>query len=294
MVFYPNADNREKIRYTVPMPLSKIDQFGERSLDTIERFGHFVLFCMSSVYWMFKTIRNKQRWRLLMPQFYEVGTRSLPVVMITGGFIGMVLAIELYAQFEAFGQETRLGGVINITVVKHIGPVLAAVMLAGRVGGAFSAELGTMAVTEQIDAMRVMAADPVDYLVVPRLLACIFMIPLMTIFSDILGIYGAWYVIVEVNQVTDADYWAFSASFVSLWDLSVGILKSLIFGIIIGLVCCYKGFYCSKGAEGVGKATTEAFVTSFICIIIMNFFLAKLSNDLYHMIFGYQHVSAFG
>lgn len=275
------------------MPLAQIGQLGHRVTGIVDRFGQFVLFSIHALRCI-RGFRQARRWRLVLPQFFEVGTKSLPVVMITGGFIGMVLAIELFEQFSTFGQESRLGGVINITVVKHIGPVLAAVMLAGRVGGAFSAELGTMAVTEQIDAMRVMATDPVEYLVVPRLIACVVMIPMMTIFSDLLGIFGAWMVTVVSFGVTNHDYWTFSASFIGFWDVTTGLVKSLFFGLAIGLICCYKGFYCGKGAAGVGRATTDAFVTSFVSIIILNFFLAKLSNDLYKLIFGYQGVSAFG
>lgn len=253
--------------------------------DLLAECGLFVGFCVSVVLWAVRDIHKVRRWRLIAPQLYDVGTMSLPVVMITGGFIGMVLAVELYEQFAAIGQETRLGGVVNISVVKHVGPVLAAVMLAGRVGGAFTAELGTMSVTEQIDALRVMAADPVSYLVVPRVLACIIMIPILTVFSDLVGILGGWLITVQMYGVTNHEYWSFSASFVGSWDVMTGLGKSIFFGLAIGVICCFKGFYCGKGARGVGRATTDAFVASFVAIIIMNFFLAKFSRDLYNMLY---------
>ncbi len=263
--------------------------------DRLESFGLFLHFAASIFTSMVRDIIKVRRWRLILPQLFDVGTMSLPVVMITGAFIGMVLAVELFQQFAAIGQETRLGGVVNISVVKHIGPVLAAVMLAGRVGGAFTAELGTMSVTEQIDALRAMAADPVSYLVVPRVLACVIMIPILTVFSDVVGILGAWLMTVHLFGVTNHDYWSFTASFVGLWDVSTGLAKSVFFGLAIGVICCYKGFACGKGAHGVGRATTDAFVASFVTIIIMNFFLAKFSRDLYNLFFGAAGgTSAFG
>ncbi len=266
----------------------------KRTGDLLERLGLFVAFSCSIALWMLRDANKPRRWRLIWPQLFDVGTMSLSVVMITGGFIGMVLAVELFAQFAAIGQETRLGGVVNISVVRHVGPVLAAMMLAGRVGGAFTAELGTMVVTEQIDAMRSMATDPVSYLVVPRVLACVIMIPILTIFSDVVGMAGGWLITVKMFGVTNHDYWSFSASFVNMWDVMTGLSKSVFFGLAIGVICCYKGFYCGKGARGVGRATTDAFVTSFVTIIIMNFFLAKFSKDLYHLLIGSSGMTAFG
>ncbi|MEX2671836.1 MAG: ABC transporter permease [Phycisphaeraceae bacterium] len=256
--------------------------------DILEGFGNFIVFCWQTLMWAVRDSLNLRRWALVLPQLYEVGTKSIPVIMLTGAFIGMVLAVELFAQFEAFGQETQIGGVTAISVVKHLGPVLAGVMLAGRVGGAFAAELGTMAVTEQIDALRVMGAAPVSYLVVPRVVACVIMIPILTVFSNLLGVAGSWAITVGMMGVTNAEYWVGCARFVGLWDINVGLMKSLFFGVSIGLICCYKGFHSTKGAQGVGRATTNAFVTSFVTIIVLNFFLAKLANDLKTVIFGYQ------
>ena len=278
-------------RHTV---VGQISQLGRTLWRLADEFGQFVCFCGSVLGWMVKDVVKARRWRLVLPQFYEVGTRSIPVVMIVGGFIGMVLAVEAYDQFAAIGQESRLGNVINISVVKQIGPVLAAVMLAGRVGGAFAAELGTMTVTEQVDALRVMASHPISYLVVPRVLACIVMIPILTVVSDLLGMFGGWFITVQVFGVNSQVYWQNSASFVGTWDISTGLIKSVFFGLAIGLISCYKGFYCQRGAQGVGRAATDAFVTSFIAIIVLNFFLATFAKDLYTIIFGYGGVTAFG
>ncbi len=224
------------------------------------------------------------KWSLLGPQFYAIGVASIPVVAITGAFIGMILALEGYDQFAALGQESRLGSIINISVIKQIGPVLAAVMVAGRVGGALAAELGTMAVTEQLDAMRAMDADPLRILVAPRVVACVLMTPLLTIYSDLLGAWGAWFITVRVYGVASIDYWYFTAQVVDWWDPTSGLLKSVAFGGAIGFISCYKGFTCSAGAAGVGRAATNAFVASFIAIIVLNLVLAEFFGTLYALL----------
>src|SRR5438876_7115784 len=223
---------------------------------------------------------------------YEVGVRSVPVVGITGAFIGMVLAIESHQQFKSIGQETRLGSVINLSVVKQIGPVLAAVMLAGRVGGALTAELGTMNVTEQLDALRVMGSDPIRYLVVPRFLACVLLTPVLTIYSDLLGVLGGWIVSTKLLGVASGPYWFYSAQAVDTWQIMEGIIKSIFFGGAIGLISCYKGFTCGAGASGVGRACTESFVTSFLAIIILNFFFAQVAKEWYLAIYGQRSIFA--
>ncbi len=219
-------------------------------------------------------------------QLFEVGTLSIPVLAITGAFIGMTLAFEGYRQFQAIGQEGRLGGVINLSIVKQLGPVLAAVMLAGRVGCALTAELGSMRVTEQLDAMRAMATDPVKVLVVPRVLACVLMIPILTVVSNGCGVIGGWLIVTRLYKADPAMYVRYSEQFVYGIDIANGLIKSVFFGLAIGLISCYKGFNCRPGAEGVGSATTESFVTSFMAIIIQGVVLAKLLNDITYWMLG--------
>ncbi len=267
---------------------------GHRVRENLEGFGRFTQFTLSAVAWTMRGAGGYGRLRLLIPQLYSVGTLSIPVVALVGAFVGAVLGVEMFSQFQAIGQETRLGGVIHISVVKQIGPVLAAVMIAGRVGGAVSAELGSMRVTEQLDALRVMGSDPIRHLVVPRVLACLIMVPILTVFSDLLGIFGSWAVVVQGFGVDASEYWAFSSQFVGNWDVCTGLVKSVVFGVTIGLISCYKGFHCGTGASGVGRAATEAFVVSFIAIIVINFFLAKFMNDLYTMIYGSTVLNAIG
>ncbi|MBL9149044.1 MAG: ABC transporter permease [Phycisphaerae bacterium] len=254
---------------------SPITRFGALVFDQIAGFGRFTLFALATFRWMLVRPSSWLSWRQLAPQLYRVGVASVPVVAIVGVFIGMILALEGYAQFAAIGQEDRMGGVINAAVTKQIGPVLAAVMLAGRVGGALAAELGSMKVTEQLDAMRVMSADPIRSLVVPRVMACVVMTPLLTIYSDLLGAWGAWFISVKMQGISSPDYWHYTGLFVTWWDPATGIAKSLVFGLSIGLISCYKGFHCSAGATGVGRAATASFVASFIAIIIVNLVLAE-------------------
>lgn len=249
----------------------------------LDGFGRFALFAGTALRMAIFEPRSWLRWRQIGPQFYAVGAASVLVVAITGGFIGMILALEGYDQFAALGQEQQMGGVINSAVTKQIGPVLAAVMLAGRVGGSLAAELGSMRVTEQLDAMRAMSADPVRTLVVPRVMACLIMTPLLTIYSDVVGSIGAWAIVTGYFGVTNADYWHYTAIFVSAWDPLTGIAKSAAFGLAIGLISCYKGFHCSGGATGVGRAATESFVASFLSIIVLNLVLAQFVNSLQHL-----------
>jgi phospholipid/cholesterol/gamma-HCH transport system permease protein len=264
----------------VPALLAPISRLGLLIIESVSDFGRFSTFVATAVWWFFLHPRRWCRWRRLIPQLYAVGVASIPVVAVTGAFIGMVLALEGYDQFRAFEQESRLGGIINVSVVKQIGPVLAAVMVAGRVGGALAAELGTMRVTEQLDSMRAMAADPIPYLVVPRVVACILMTPLLTMYSDLLGVWGGWLVTVKLYGVSSHEYWEFTAYFVNWWEPVSGLVKAVFFGGSIGFIACYKGFNCAPGAAGVGRAATEAFVASFLAIIMINLVLAKLLNTI--------------
>jgi len=263
-----------------------IDRFGAWLFATLARFGEFVGFCAAVAVAVCTRVRSWARWSRFGTQLFVIGSKSIPVIALTGAFIGAILAVEMFEQFALFGQEHRIGGVVNISMVKQIGPVLAAVMLAGRVGCSLAAELGSMRVTDQLDAMRVMAADPIRVLVAPRVVACIVMIPVLTVFSNLCGVGGAWLITVPMMGVSNERYWEFSASFIDWVDVANGLVKSLLFGAIIALVACYKGFTCRSGAQGVGRATTEAFVASFVSIVMINLVLAKALNDLADVIRG--------
>lgn len=265
-----------------------LSRFRDFSRRVVASFGDFCIFSGETFWWTSRDLAKPQLWRLLMPQLYEVGYRSLPVVLITGAFVGMVLAVQAIEQFRAVGLEERMGAVVNISVVRELGPVLAGVMLAGRVGGALTAELGTMKVTEQIDALRSMGVDPVNYLVVPRVFACILLTPVLTLYADLTGSIGGWFISVVQRGVDSGPYWEFTEMSVDTFDLMSGVLKAFFFGAALGLISCYKGFFCRPGAEGVGRACTESFVASFIAILALDYFLAELLQTISVRLWGFR------
>jgi phospholipid/cholesterol/gamma-HCH transport system permease protein len=258
-----------------------VADLGELVISWVAALGDFTLFTWQTMTWLLTRLPRRET---LMPNFYQIGVLSLPVVALTGTFIGMVLAVQSYAQFRTLNLETRLGAVINMTLVRELGPVLAATMLAGRVGSAMAAELGTMRVTEQIDALASMGTNPVYYLVVPRFLGCLLLIPCLTVMADFMGVVGGWFYSVSMLDIDSHHYWSNSTSYVGNFDLFTGIFKSLFFGAIIALVSCHRGFHCDPGAEGVGRAATSAFVNSFVVILIVDLLLGIVLDEIYLML----------
>lgn len=255
-----------------------ITDWGTVVVDGLNLVGDMTLFTWRMFSWMFTRMPPRGT---LLSNFYQVGVLSLPVVALTGTFIGMVLAVQSYYQFQSIGLENRLGAVINMTLVRELGPVLAATMLAGRVGSAMAAVLGTMRVTEQIDALTAMGANPIHYLVVPRFLACILLIPALTVMADFMGIVGGYFYSVMVLGIEHGPYLNNSRDFVSGFDFFSGIFKSFFFGGIIAIVSCYRGFHCQAGADGVGRAATASFVHSFVLILAVDLFLNILMDAFY-------------
>lgn len=224
------------------------------------------------------------RFRVIVPIFYNVGVSSVGVAVITGLFLGMVLAVETYSQFHPYGFDAALGTITSSAILSELGPVLAAVMLAGRIGSSMAAELGTMRVSEQIDALSCLGVDPVHYLVTPRFLACLLLIPLLTVLADTAGILGSVFICTYAYHIDSHHYWEHTLKFVGSWEVITGLIKSIVFGALLALVSCYRGFRSKAGAEGVGKAATEAFVSSFIVILIVDFFLAFSLNALHTLL----------
>ena len=222
--------------------------------------------------------------RDLLYQIYFAGVKSQSVVLITGAFTGMVLAAQTYLQFHKVKMDTATLAVVSVSMCSELGPVLTGLMVAGRVGAAIAAELGTMRVTEQIDALRTLATHPVDYLVVPRLLALHAALPLLTAESIAVGI-GAGYVVGVYLYGIDPTYiWYNMLKYTGDVDVVAGLIKAFIFGGIIAIISCYKGMSCGEGAEGVGRATTEAVVYSSITILISNFFLTLVLGKILHTV----------
>jgi phospholipid/cholesterol/gamma-HCH transport system permease protein len=259
-------------------------------LNTLAEFGNYFVFCGRTFRWVVTASFLPHDLRLLIPQFYEIGAKSVSIVSITGLFVGMILAVGAAAQFLSLGLGNYLGTMINMSVVRELGPVLAGVMLAGRVGGALTAELGTMHVTEQIDALKTMGVDPLRYLVAPRFLACLLLTPLLTCYADFLGVMGGYLISVKIYGVQAVLYWRYSAQTIEMWDVTSGLAKSVLFGGAIALISCYKGFHCRAGAEGVGRACTEAFVLSFVSILTIDFFMAVFLKSFYEAIWGFKSV----
>jgi len=258
-----------------------LEAIGSKAIDDISNVGRFGRFVWNSYVASLKGLFKASTYPLILTQMNAIGVHSVPIIMITGAFVGMILAVQAYDQLAGMGLEERLGVLINISVVSELGPVLAGVMLAGRVGGALTAELGTMKVTEQIDAVRSMGTDPIWYLVTPRFLACLFLTPFLIIYVDLMGILGGYFVSVIQFGVNNSAYWYYSAQGVYLWDVVVGVIKGFFFGGAIAVIGCYKGFHCREGAQGVGQACTEAFVASFICILALDFALAVIFKAVY-------------
>jgi phospholipid/cholesterol/gamma-HCH transport system permease protein len=255
-----------------------IADLGKRVIDAFCGLGEIALFVLATVRWL---LTRRPRPETIWTNFYQIGVLSLPVIALTGTFIGMVLAVQSYNQFRMLGMETRLGAVINMALVRELGPVLAATMLAGRVGSSMAAELGTMRVTEQIDALESMGANPIYYLVVPRFLGCLVLIPTLTIMADFMGVLGGYLYSHGVLGIDYHHYWANSREYVDAFDFLMGLFKSFFFGGAIALVSCHHGFHCDHGAQGVGRAATNAFVHSFVLILILDLFLGIGLNNVH-------------
>ena len=218
----------------------------------------------------------------LLRQMHFIGVKSQSVVLITGAFTGMVLAAQTYFQFHKINMDTATLALVGVSMCSELGPVLTGLMVAGRVGAAIAAELGTMRVTEQIDALRTLATHPVDYLVVPRLLGALLVMPALTAEAIAIGI-GAGYVVGVFLLGIDPVYsWYNMLRYTGVPDMSIGIIKGVIFGGIVAIIGCYKGLHCREGAEGVGHAATEAVVFASITILISNFFLTLILGKLLH------------
>jgi len=245
-------------------------------LDWIAGLGGFALFARDVLASM---LARRPRGPLLV-QVHLIGVKSQAVVLITGAFTGMVLAAQTYFQFHKVHMDTATLAVVGVSMCSELGPVLTGLMVAGRVGASLAAELGTMRVTEQIDALRTLATHPIDFLIVPRTLATIIAMPLLTAQAIAVGIGAGYVVSVYFLGIEPAYLWANTVTFTNLQHPVMGLIKSVIYGAIIGLVACYKGMNCGEGAEGVGRATTEAVVYASITILISNFFLTLILNRI--------------
>ncbi len=226
-------------------------------------------------------IFGKKRWNLFIQQIVEIGFKSQPVVIITGAFVGAVLAAQGIFQLKGMKMESMGGALVSVGMLRELGPALTGVMLAGRTGAAMSAEIGTMRVTEQIDALRSMSVHPIDYLVTPRLLAMLISVPLLITESAAFGIAASWLVGTQVFGISEAWWMEHTRDHTELADIYISLIKGFIFGFLIVLISCHQGLKASDGAVGVGQGTTRAMVYTSLAILITNFFLTLLLNIIF-------------
>ncbi|MBW2171036.1 MAG: ABC transporter permease [Deltaproteobacteria bacterium] len=252
------------------MILRAVEAVGLALIRFIEEFGLVMFLLLSTLVWM---VRPPMRVRAIFKQMEFVGVNSLLVVILTGAFTGAVLALQAYHGFRLFSAESLVGSTVALAMTRELGPVLTALIVTGRAGSSMAAELGTMRVTEQIDALHTMAANPIKYLVVPRIIAGVFMLPVLTIVADFVGIIGGYFVGVGLLKINSGIYVAKMIEIVELEDIFNGLVKAACFGLILSLVGCYKGFYTTGGAQGVGQATTQAVVIASVSILISDYFL---------------------
>ncbi len=249
-----------------------------RTLRLLEMIGEFVSLigevCSA-------TIRKPPHWSLIREQLFHLGVMSLSVVAITGFTTGFVLAAQSFYQLGAKGLASVTGVLVAKSMITELGPILTGFMVTGRVGASMCAQLGTMKVTEQIDALRSMAVNPNAYLVAPRFIAGVFMIPLLTLFSIVMGIFGGYLIAVFYFHLPPLSYFQPMKLHITSFDFATGMIKAFIFSILIVSVCCYKGLRTSGGAAGVGKATTQSVVTSYVLILISDFFLTMFLNMIH-------------
>jgi phospholipid/cholesterol/gamma-HCH transport system permease protein len=255
-----------------------MSSIGRRVNGWLQGLGELALLCKEVVYSLATHRISGRDW---LYQLYFIGVKSQSVVLITGAFTGMVLAAQTYFQFHRVRMESATLAVVSVGMCSELGPVLTGLMVAGRVGAALAAELGTMRVTEQIDALRTLATHPVDYLVVPRLLATVMAMPLLVAEAVAIGILGGFAVCQAFLGIYATYAWDNMLRYTDPPQLIMGLVKSLLFGAVIALISCYKGMNCREGAEGVGQATTEAVVYASITILISNFFLTLALNNLF-------------
>lgn len=252
---------------------SWLNKLGQNVFSILTEMGKVVTFLAQTVRWTASPpfyIKN------VLKQMEQIGVDSIPVVLTTALSTGMVLALQSYTGFKRFGAESLIGTVVSLSMTRELGPVLTGLMVAGRAGAAMAAELGTMKVTEQIDALETLATNPMKYLVVPRFVASTIMMFFLTVLGMIIGISGGYFVGVKVLGANPVTYINQSINNTEVKDIWFGLIKALVFGAVIGLIGCYKGFNAKGGAEGVGKATTGAVVVSCMLILVLDYFLSAL------------------
>ena len=237
-------------------------------------------FCLLAGKALANIFRAPHYWDDVLAQMDRIGVGSLPIICLTGGFSGMVMALQMSKALDTYGASSQVGQIVSITLVAQLGPVLTSLLVAGRNASGIASELGSMKVTEQIDAMRALGTDPIQKLVTPRMLAMTIMLPFLTIVSDFVGMLGGWLVALGLIGTTSAMYWTGVHEILTYADVSQGLLKPFVNGFVISLVGCYYGINTSGGTQGVGRATTQAVVVSSVWVFVINLFLTQIFVNL--------------
>lgn len=250
-----------------------IKKIGRSTINGANIIGSLATFIFKSTT---SIVRPPIYFSLILKQFLNIGFYSLPVVAMTTFFSGAVLALQSYTGFSRFSAESSIATVVVLSITRELGPVLAGLMVAGRVGASIAAEIGTMRVTEQIDALYTLSTDPIKYLVVPRVIAAVIMLPCLVLIGDVLGVMGGYLVSVYKLNFNSSNYLINSFKYLEAIDVISGLVKAAAFGFIISITSCYSGYYSGKGAKGVGSATTKAVVGSSILILLSNYVITEL------------------
>ena len=249
------------------------DKLGALALALLQEMGKMVAFLFLALYMI---VRKPTKLVHVLKQIHFIGAKSLFVIFLTASFTGMVLGLQGYYTLAKFGSEGMLGAAVALSLIRELGPVMTALMVTGRAGSAITAEIGIMNITEQIDALRAMALEPFKYLVSPKIVAGVMVLPLLCAVFDVVGIFGGYLVGVKLLGVNPGAYVSQMEMSVEWRDVYSGFIKSISFGLIITWVCCYKGYYVGHGAEGVSRATTSAVVMSSVLVLVWDYFLTSV------------------
>jgi phospholipid/cholesterol/gamma-HCH transport system permease protein len=253
------------------MPI--LQPIGQLTLQLMTAIGRLLLFAAQAIS---HCVRPPFYPRLILKQMMDIGYYSLPVVGLTAIFTGMVLALQSYTGFARFSAESAIPNVVVVSITRELGPVLAGLMVAGRVGAALAAEIGTMRVTEQIDALTTLATNPFKYLIAPRIIAGVLMLPILVLVADVIGVFGGYLVSVYKLDFNAGNYLKNTVDFLETTDVISGLVKAAVFGFLVSLMGCYHGYHSRGGAQGVGTATTNAVVSASILILSFNYVITEL------------------
>ncbi|MEI6126751.1 MAG: MlaE family lipid ABC transporter permease subunit [Pseudomonadota bacterium] len=250
-----------------------IKSVGRITLALLENLGTYGCFLLTAFFWLFA---SPLKFRRVIEQISFIGVKSTVIVLLTGAFTGMVLALQAFYALNKFGGESLLGPTVALSLIRELGPVVSALMVTGRAGSALASEIGIMRITEQLDAMEIMAVNPYRYIIVPNMVAGVIAFPVLGAFFALIGIWGGYLVGVKILGLSAGTYFGEMSNYLDMKDISMCIYKSFSFGLIVSWICCYKGYFTDYGAKGVGLATTQAVVISSVLILIWDYFITSV------------------